>query len=76
MLEGPIAQDTDYVEIETDIVYTVLLGTQDGIIDTETVLEVLGTELPAVVYYNQLHSTKSYVCTEAAFRERFKVQHG
>jgi uncharacterized protein YpmS len=72
MIHGPIKQDTDYVELETGITYTVLAANEDGIIHTDTVLEVLGTEVPCVVYYSPTRVTKTIVCAETAFRERFR----
>jgi hypothetical protein len=50
----------------------VLSGTQDDALKTTTVLEVLGTELPCVVYYSTANVTKTIVVSETDFRQRFK----
>jgi hypothetical protein len=72
MIHGPIKQDRDYIELVTGMTFTVLAANTDGTLNTETVLEVLGTEVPCVVYYNPHHITKTIVCAETAFRERFE----
>ena len=45
---------------------------KDGENDTETVLDVLGVELPCVVYYSTHKIEKTIVVAESAFRERFR----
>jgi len=72
MIDGPIKQDAEYVEEITGEIYTVLSGTQDDALKTTTVLEVLGTELPCVVYYSTANVTKTIVVSETDFRQRFK----
>lgn len=72
MIDGPIQQDQEYIEEATGEIYTVLSGTDDGGTPTKTVLEVLSTELPCIVYYSTANVTKTIVCSEADFRMRFK----
>jgi len=71
MIDGPITQDTEYVEDSTGEIFTVLSGTEDDGKHTTTVLKVLGTELPAVVYYSTSDASKTIVVSEAAFRQDF-----
>jgi hypothetical protein len=71
MIDGPIIQDRDYIEIDTGTRYTVLAANSDGTTDTHTVLDVLGVEVPCIVFYDQRKSEKVIVCAESAFRERF-----
>ena len=47
--DEPIRQDTEYVENATGEIFTVLAGNDDAGEPTQTVLLVLGAELPAVV---------------------------
>lgn len=75
MIEGPIKQDLEYLEVATGQVYTVLAANTDGATETETVLEVLGVTIPAVVYYNQHKIERTNICAETAFRERFIPHH-
>jgi hypothetical protein len=71
MIDGPIKQDTEYVENATGEIFTVLAGNDDAGEPTETVLQVLGTELPAVVYYSTANVTKTIIVSEPTFRENF-----
>ena len=71
MIDGPITQDTEYFEDATGEIFTVLSGNDDAGTPTTTVLRVLGTELPAVVYYSTSDVTKTIVVSEATFRQDF-----
>ena len=71
MIDGPITQDTEYVEDATGEIFTVLSGNDDAGTPTTTVLRVLGTELPAVVYYSTSDVTKTIVVSEPTFRQDF-----
>jgi hypothetical protein len=71
MIDGPISQDTEYVENSTGEIFTVLSGNDDEGTPTETVLRVLGTELPAVVYYSTSDVTKTIIVSETSFRQDF-----
>jgi len=72
VIEGPIKTEEDFIELATGEIFTVLSGNEEGVVATETVLEILGTEQPAIVYYSQANSTTTIICTEGAFRERFE----
>jgi hypothetical protein len=71
MIDGPISQDTEYVENATGEIFTVLSGNDDDGVPTSTVLKVLGTELPAVVYYSTGDVTRTIIVSEDAFRRDF-----
>jgi hypothetical protein len=74
MIEGPISQDKEYIELATGQIFTVLSGNDDDGNPTETVLDVLGVELPCVVYYSTTQVEKTIVVAESAFRERFEAK--
>jgi hypothetical protein len=72
MIENPIRQDVEYVHTATGEVFTVLAGNDDAGNPTKTVLQVLGTELPAIVYYSTADVTKTIIVSEATFRTDFQ----
>jgi len=71
MIDGPIEDDGEYVENATGEIFTVLAGNVHEGTPTETVLKVLGTELPAIVYYSTGDPNKTVVVSETAFRQDF-----
>lgn len=69
--DNPITQDTEFVEDATGEIFTVLSGTHDGEAVNSTVLFVLGTEVPAVVYYSTSNVTRTIIVAETVFRQNF-----